>query len=543
MVKGRNKLKKILVFILILLGIGAIFAVPRFLKSEKPAAEQAEAAAALKPVEVTRAKRGEIRSELELSGTIQAESQVSVFPKIAGRLIVLNVDEGDSVKKGVPLATVEHEELDLAVQQTEATLEAAETAYSQTMQLAKVRVQSQIAQAKAQFRAAEIALQQVVDLSEIRTVTQIEQAQAVLESLVANLEKIKSGARDEDRQQTQAGLNQADANLANAKSNHTRMLQLFQNGAISQQSLEGAKTQLDIAIAQHKIAAEQLQLIDNGARVEDIQAMEAQVQQAEASLRLAQTQATTRSWEKDIELARSQVETAQAALTAAEALKTAKSWEAEITSAKTARTQAHIGLKLAQKRLKDATIQAPISGIVSKRYLDLGGMALPAAPLFEIVNIDTVKASVDVIEAQLSQVALNQQARIEIDGIDTPMSGSVAFISPTLEVMRRTATVEVRIDNPDGTIKPGMFAKVTVPIKVHTDAILISRVSLISDVATKAQNVFVVEDGVIRRRPVEIGLLRGGEAEVLNGVMEGDAVVTAGQHSLKDGESVRVVNP
>ena len=93
-------MKKILVFILILLGIGAIFAVPRFLKSEKPAAEQAEAAAALKPVEVTRAKRGEIRSELELSGTIQAESQVSVFPKIAGRLIVLNVDEGNSVKKG-----------------------------------------------------------------------------------------------------------------------------------------------------------------------------------------------------------------------------------------------------------------------------------------------------------------------------------------------------------------------------------------------------------------------------------------------------------
>lgn len=536
-------MKKILVFILILLGVGAIFAVPRFLKPENPADEQAETAAVLKPVEVTKAKRGEIRSELELSGTIQAEAQVSVFPKIAGRLIVLNVDEADSVKKGTPLATVEHEELELAVQQTKATLEAAETAYSQTMQLAKVRVQSQIAQAKAQFRAAEIALQQVVDLSEIRTVTQIEQAQAVLKSLVANLEKIKSGARDEDRQQAQAGLNQADANLANAKSNHTRMMQLFQNGAISQQSLEGAKTQLDIAIAQHKIAAEQLQLIDNGARAEDIQAMEAQVQQAEASLRLAQTQATTRSWEKDIELARSQVETAQAALTAAEALKTAKSWEAEITSAKTARTQAHIGLKLAQKRLKDATIQAPISGIISKRYLDLGGMALPAAPLFEIVNIDTVKATVDVIEAQLSQVALNQQALIEIDGIDTPMSGSVAFISPTLEVMRRTATVEVRIDNPDGTIKPGMFAKVTVPIKVHTDAILISRVSLISDVATKAQNVFVVEDGVIRRRPVEIGLLRGGEAEVLNGVMEGDAVVTAGQHSLKDGESVRVVNP
>ena len=536
-------MKKVLVIILIILVIGAILAVPRFLKQEKPAAEQAEATAVLKPVEVTKAKRGEIRSELELSGTIQAASQVSVFPKIAGRLIVLNVDEGDKIKEGASLATVEHEELELAVQQAEATLEAAETAYSQTKQLAKVRVQSQIAQARAQLRAAEIALQQVIDLSEIRTVTQIEQAQAALESLVANLEKIKSGARVEDRRQTQAGLNQADANLANAKSNHTRMLQLFQNGAISQQSLEGAKTQLDIAIAQQKIAAEQLQLIDNGARAEDIQAMEAQVQQAEAALRLAQTQAATETWRKDIELARSQVETAQAALTATEALKTAKSWEAEITSAKTARTQADVALRLAQKRLKDATVYAPISGIISKRHLDLGGMALPAAPLFEVVNIDTVKATVDVIEAQLSQLKLKQQALIEIDGIDTPMSGSVAFISPTLEVMRRTATVEIRINNPDGAIRPGMFAKVTVPVKVHTDAILISRISIIGDVDTKTQNVFVVEDSITHRRPVEIGLLRGGEAEVLSGIMEGDAVVTAGQHSLKDGESVRVVNP
>ena len=535
-------MKKVLVVIVIVLVIAAIIALPRFLKPEGPETPQT-AATVLKPVEITKAKRGEIRSELELSGTIQAESQVNVFPKIAGRLVVLNADEGESIEKGAPLATVEHEELELAVQQAEATLEAAETAYSQTKQLAKVRVHSQIAQAKAQLRAAEVALQQVVDLSEVRTVTQIEQAQAALESLVANLQKIKSGARAEDRRQAQAGLSQADANLTNAKNNHERMLQLFQNGAISQQSLEGAKTQLDIAVAQHKIATEQLQLIDNGARAEDIQAMEAQVQQAEASLRLAQTQAATRTWEKDIELANSQVETARAVLTSAQALETAKSWEAEITSAKTARTQAYVALKLAQKRLRDATIHAPISGIISKRYLDLGGMALPATPLFEIVNIDTVKATVDAIEAHLNQLALNQQALIEVDGISTQMSGSVVFISPTLTPARRTATVEVGIDNPEGTLKPGMFAKVTIPIKVHTDAILISRASLIEDTDTKTQNVFVIENGVSQRRPVEIGLLRGGEAEVLNGLMEGEAVVVAGQHSLKQGESVRVVNP
>ena len=536
-------MKNVLIVILIILAIAAILAVPRFLKSPTPEVEQTESAPVLKPVEIAKATRGEIRSELELSGTIQAESQVNVFPKIAGRIIELNVDEGDTVQKDAPLATVEREELELAVQQAEATLESAETAYAQAQQLAEVRVHAQVTQAKAQLRAAEIALQQVIDLSEIRTVTQIDQAQSALESLIANLEKIKSGARAEDRRQAQAGLSQAEANLANARSNHTRMLQLFENGAISQQSLEGAKTQLDITAAQHKIASEQLLLIDNGARAEDIQAMEAQVQQAEASLHLAQTQASTKTWEKDIELARSQVETARAGLISAEALENARSWEAEITSAKTGRTQAQIALKLAQKRLKDATIHAPISGIISKRHLDLGGMAVPTAPLFEIVNIDTVKAAVDAIEAQLSELQLNQQATIEIDGIDTAMSGSIVFISPTLEVMRRTAKVEILIDNPEGTIKPGMFAKVTVPVKVHTDAIIISRSSLIGDTNAKTQNVFVVENGVSQRRPVEIGLSRGAEVEVVSGITEGEAIVIAGQHSLKDGESVRVVNP
>ena len=535
-------MKKVLIGIGILLVIAVILAVPRFMERQRPVPQEAESIV-LKPVEVTKAKRSEIRLEYQLSGTIQAKSQVSVYPKIAGRLITLNVDEGDRVEKDAPLATVEYEELQLAVQQAEALLESAETAYSQAKQLAEVRVHTQIAQAKAQFDAAAIALQQVMDLSEIRTVTQIEQAQAALESLVANLQKIKSGARAEDRRQAEAGLNQADANLANAKSNHARMIQLFENGAVSEQSLEGAKTQLDIAMAQQRITTEQLQLIDNGARVEDIQAMEAQVEQAEASLRLAETQAATKTWEKDIELARAQLETAQAGLTAAEALAEAKSWEAEITSAKTARTQANVALKLAQKRLKDATIHAPISGIIARRYLDLGGMALPAAPLFEIVNIDTVIATVDVIETQLSELRLNQQATIEIDGIGTPMSGTVTFISPTLQPTRRTATVEVHIDNPEGTLKPGMFAKVTVPIKVHTDALLIPRASLIENVNTKTQNVFVIEDNVSRRRAVEIGLLQGSAAEVVSGLMEGAAVVTAGQHSLKDGEAVRVVNP
>ncbi len=539
-------MKKVWIGIIVLLVIAVLVAI-RFRKPDTPAEEMVETAI-LKPVEVTKAKRGEIRSELELSGTIEAKAQVSVFPKISGRIISLAVNEGDNVKKGDVLATIEHEELKLAVQQAEATLEAAETAYNQTNQLAEIRVRAQIAQAAAQFDAATSALQQVKDLSEIRTVTQIEQAEASLQSIVATLQKIKSGARSEDRQQAQAALNQAVANLDNAKNNYARMEKLFQNSAISEQALESTKTQLDVAKAQHKIASEQLQLIDNGARIEDIQSVEAQVEQASASHRLAEAQAATRTWEKDIAFAQAQVDTARATLTSTRALETAKSWEAEITAARTTRTRANVALKLAQKRLRDATINAPIAGVISQRYLELGGMAALTAPLFEIVDIDTVKATVEVIESQLSQLTRNQQATVEIDGLNAPRSAVVTFISPTLQPTRRTAVVEFRIDNQERALKPGMFAKVTVPIQVHTDAILISRNALIEDLATQTQQdgeryVFVVKDGESLKRSVQIGILREGWAEVLSGLAEGETVVTAGQHALKDREGVTVVNP
>ena len=528
---------------IIIITVIAVIAMFRFLKPEKPAIETIDQTDVSKPVEIKKAKRGEIRTELQLSGTIEAASHVRVIPKISGRIIYLYVTEGDRVKKGKELAVIEHEELKLAVEQAEATLESAESGYYQAQQLAEVRVRSQVAQAKAQLKAAEVSLQQVQELAKIRTETQIDQAEAGLKSLVANLEKIRTGARDEDRRQAEAGLNQAKANLLNAQNNYARMEQLYKNGAISQQSLENSQTQLDVVTAQHKIASEQLQLIDNGAREEDIQAMEAQVEQAEAALRLVQAQATTKTWENDIALAQSQFETAHAGLISVEALEKAKSWEAEITTAKTARTQASIALKLANKRLGDATIEAPIDGVVSQRFLDLGGMAAPTAPLFEIVDIDTVKATTDVIEAHLSQLKLNQQALINIDGINTQIEGTITYISPTLQPMQRTATVEFRIDNPESMLKPGMFAKVTVPVEVRSDVILVPRVSLIEDTGTKTQNVFVVEAGMSQRRPVEIGLSRGGEVEIRDGLNEGDSVIVAGHHSLKTGESVTVVNP
>ena len=501
-------------------------------------------AATIKAVEVLKAPRGEIRSELQLSGTIEANSRVTVFPEVPGKIIQMDIDEGAKVAKGQTLAVVEHTELALQVRQAEAAHRATQTAFDQAQKLAEVRVRSQIDQVRAQLVSATVSLQQVEDLSKTRTTSQVEQAKAGLESLKANLEKIKHGARDEDLRQAEAALAGAKASLTNARSNHKRMKKLFENDAISKQSFELAKTQLDIAKSQYEVAREQQALIQNGAREEDIQAMEAQVAQAEAALKLADAQADTKTWEKDKALAESQVAAARATLEAAEALADAKSWEAEIIAAETAMEQAKIALSLAQERLGDATITAPISGILSMRYLDLGGLASPTAPIFEIVDIDTVKATVSVIESDLSKLDFeNQEPWIEVDALAQPVPGKISLISPVLDQASRSAKVEIMIDNADLRLKPGMFAKVRVPVEIHENAILLPRSAVIEDNVRQTQIVFVVADGRSRRRQVEMGLAEGSRVEITSGLSEGEQVVIAGQHTLKDGEEVMVMNP
>ena len=235
---------------------------------------------------------------------------------------------------------------------------------------------------------------------------------------------------------------------------------------------------------------------------------------------------------------------AGATLEAAEALAAAKSWEAEIIAAETAMQQAKVALDLAQERLGDATITAPISGILSMRHLDLGGLASPAAPIFDIVDMDTVKATVSVIEADLSKLdPENQEAWIEVDALDQPVPGKISLISPVLDRASRSAKVEITIDNTALHLKPGMFAKVKIPVEIHENAILLPRSAIIEDSLKQVQTIFVVVNGRSKRRQVEMGLAEGSQVEITSGLSAGEQVVIAGQHTLKEGEEVTVMNP
>jgi RND family efflux transporter MFP subunit len=535
-------MKKFLVVVIILavVGLGA-WRVSVVFKTRAEASKVKEKQPLAVDIEV--AKLGTIQEELSLVGNIVADSEVTVFPKTAGKIEQQLVGVGSSISKGSVMAKLEDKEFTLRVKQADVALGTARTGYNQAKALAEIRVKTQVAQAEAGLVGAEASLKQIQDVAETRVSSQLDQAQAGLDALKTNLKKIKDGARPEEKKQVEATVSQAKANMDNAQLDLGRMKKLYDDGAVSKQTLDGAETRTAVANAQYDAASQQLKLVEIGARAEDIQAMELQIKAAESGLEIAKSMADSKSWEQDIEMAKSRYDQAKAMLDSAKSLVSAKSWEAEIAGAEAGVKQAETALALAKEALSYATVTSPISGIVSKRNLDTGGMANPAMPLFTIVSMNIVKAIVEVPEANLSELPTNSNVSISVTGGAEPVNGQITLINPVIKPASRTATVEITIDNSSHKVKPGAFARVSIPLKIHNNAVLVGRSAILDDKESKelgSKYAFIVDKDKIIKRKVETGIAQGDTIEVVSGIQAGEKVVTAGQNLVKNGEIVKI---
>lgn len=214
--------------------------------------------------------------------------------------------------------------------------------------------------------------------------------------------------------------------------------------------------------------------------------------------------------------------------------------------------QAEAALKSAQSSYQDATVTAPIAGIIGKRYLEVGDMASPGMPLVEIVQKDRVKIIFDVTETDLGKIKLGQTARVIVKSYpDHIFEGTVTAISPILDPMTRMATVEVIVDNPGDQLKPGMFAEVTVITGVLENVISVPRFATIEntslqrvagrDEVVKKYLVYVVENGKAVQRELAVNYLNHIRIAVDGGVAVGDTLVIEGQNNLRDSVAVSII--
>lgn len=195
---------------------------------------------------------------------------------------------------------------------------------------------------------------------------------------------------------------------------------------------------------------------------------------------------------------------------------------------------------LAKLELDYTQIRAPIDGVVSERYVKLGNTIKVGEPLFRVTSLDPLVAYLFIPEREYRRIAPGQPVAIAIDALaGEPIPASVTRVSPIVDPETGTFKITVEIDDPERRIKPGMFGRLSVVYDKRENVLKIPRSALLEDGGSTS--VFVVEDGVAIGKPVETGYGDRGMVEIINGIVDGEQVVTVGQSGLKEQARVTVI--
>lgn len=196
-------------------------------------------------------------------------------------------------------------------------------------------------------------------------------------------------------------------------------------------------------------------------------------------------------------------------------------------------------LALAQARLSKLEIRAPFSGIVGIRNVSVGDYVKDGADLVNLEDISSMKVDFRVPERYVDLAQRGQTLEVTVDALPgKPFHAKVDAIAPLVDSTGRSALLRGRIDNPEGRLKPGMFARVKLILAERNNALVIPEESIVPQGGK--MTVWKIIDGKAMRTEVKTGLRRAAKVEILEGLQLGDTVVTAGQIRLsKDGTPIR----
>lgn len=499
------------------------------------------------PVAVATAMRADIEETLELSGTIQTTDEVDVVAEVAGKVSGVYADVGDYVRRGATLVRVDTQVAAAQRDQASASVQSARAAVrqaEQTLRLTNDTTASSVRQAEVGVTAAQERLEQArasARLVESQVASAIKQARTAVSSAQTRLAEVRAGARDQERRQAEAQVRQAKAALDLAEQTYNRYRRLLDGGVIAEQQFDQVKTEYEVARQNYEQAREQLSLIEEGPRSEQVRLAELNVEQAQQQLAQAEANRTqTEVAQQDVRAAEESLRQAREQLNAARANRAQVAvQERVVASARAGVDQAQAAERVASVQLNKHVVPSPISGTVSARHVEPGEAASPGIPLLSIVNNDTLYVEASVSEQDLSKVRVGQAAEIRVDGVaDEVFVGEVITVAPSVEPESRRGTARVRLLNPGGQVRTGMFARVTIVTERHDDTLVIARDTLLTEGGT--HHVFVVENGAALRRELETGLQTETRVEVISGLREGEQVVIEGQNQLQDGDRVRI---
>ena len=281
------------------------------------------------------------------------------------------------------------------------------------------------------------------------------------------------------------------------------------------------------------------------AKIEDREIRE-QINQANASLQVNAANVTNR--ESDLTVAETTLQRAQTtfergltskqSLEDAEARHNAAVSQVNVARAQQAQTQARIdelGFTLS-----NTDVVSPVNGFVSRRDLDPGAFANSGTVILSVVDIGTVRLVANLVERDISRIFAGVEALVEVDAFPgESFAGQVSRVAPVFDPATRTAEMEIEIPNPGFRLKPGMFARVRLTVERRPDALTVPRAAVVDQDGQRG--VFLAVESMAQFVPLTTGIQNSDVIEVVDGLVDGQIVVTTGALALRDGDAIVLV--
>ena len=205
--------------------------------------------------------------------------------------------------------------------------------------------------------------------------------------------------------------------------------------------------------------------------------------------------------------------------------------------------QAVAAAAIARKHLEDTTLRSPQNGFISSRSIQVGEVASPGRPVFQIVELDPVEITVGVPETDIHLVRLGQAATVRAPALPgETFDGKISLVNVAADPSTRTYMVRIRLQNPKYTLRVGMIAEAQIRCDQMLDIMTLPGSSIVHD-AQGATIVYVYfpDRKCVYSRRVTVGTLYDHEIEIKAGLAGDEPIALAGQERLRDGARVSVV--
>lgn len=197
----------------------------------------------------------------------------------------------------------------------------------------------------------------------------------------------------------------------------------------------------------------------------------------------------------------------------------------------------------AEAQLSYSEIRSPIDGVVTDRPLYPGEMASAGTPLITVMDLSQVIARAHIPQEQAALLKVGDKATITVPEEDDPLVGKVTVVSPALDPNSTTVEIWVQARNPGNHAKPGSSVKVEMLSQTVPNALVVPASAVLTG-SDGATSVMVVgPDSHAHSKNVKVGIKQGDEQQILEGVNQGDKVITSGAYGLPDNTKVSVEAP